>query len=82
MDTRKVLIIGAVVIVLGGIGWFALSQSKGNDPMMEDKTMMEKSDETTMQKDDSAMMEKKDDGAMMKDEGALMEKDGDAMMQQ
>ncbi len=82
MDTTKVLIIGAVVIVLGGIGWFAFSQSKGNDAMMEDKTMMEKSDETTMQKDDSAMMEKKDDGAMMKDEGAMMEKDGDAMMQQ
>jgi len=76
MDTTKVLVIGAVIIVLGGVGWFALSQSKSNDATME------KSDETTIQKDESAMMEKKDDGAMMKNEGAMMEKDGDAMMLQ
>lgn len=74
MDTTKVLIIGAVVIVLGGISWVAFSQGKGGDAMMEDKTMM--------QNDDSAMMEKKDDGAMTKDEGAMMEKKDGAMMAQ
>ena len=48
MDTTKVLIIGAVTIVLGGIGWFAVSQNGGEDAMMEkpsDAEIMEGKDE-------------------------------------
>lgn len=64
MDTTKVLIIGVVIIVLGGIGWFAVAQSGKDDAMMQDEQMMEKTDDAMMQKDDSAMMETGD--AMMR----------------
>src|SRR3989338_3494632 len=55
MDTTKVFIIGAVIILLGGIGWFAVSQNGGEDAMME-KT----SDADTMMKDESAVADKGD----------------------
>ena len=48
MDTTKVFIIGAVIILLGGIGWFAVSQNGGGDAMMEkpsDPEIMEGKDE-------------------------------------
>ena len=71
MDTTKVLIIGAVIILLGGIGWFAVSQNGVEDSMMKD--------EQTTEKTDDAMMEKPSDAdAMMKDESAVADK-GDTM---
>ena len=41
MDTTKVFIISAVIVLLGGIGWFAVSQSKGDDAMMEKPSNVE-----------------------------------------
>src|SRR3989338_2996280 len=71
MDTTKVLIIGAVIILLGGIGWFAVSQNGVEDSMIKD--------EETTEKTDDAMMEKPSDAdAMMKDESAVADK-GDTM---
>lgn len=76
----KALIIAAVIVALGGISWFAVSQNKGGDAMMQEEKMMEKTDGTMMQKDEGAMMEQKDE-AMMEDDGAMMKAEGDAMMQ-
>src|SRR3989344_4280779 len=73
MDTTKVLIIGAVIILLGGIGWFAVSQNGVEDSMMKD--------EQTTEKTDDAMMEKPSDAEAMggKDEGVVTDK-GDTTM--
>ena len=51
MDTTKVLIIGAVIVLLGGVGWFAVSQNGGEDAMMEKPS-------------DAEAMESKDEGVM------------------
>lgn len=64
MDTTKVLIIGAAIVVLGGVGWVVASQMNAGDSMMKEDTMMEKPNDSMMEKDEGAMMEEKD-GAMM-----------------
>lgn len=53
----KVLIVGAIVVVLGGVGWVVASQMNTGDNMMKDDAMMENKDDA-MTQDDSAMMEK------------------------
>ena len=65
MDMTKVLSIGAVIVVLGGVGWYVLSQK------VDDTAMMQKEENTMMPKEEGAMMETKDD--------AMMDK-GDTMM--
>jgi predicted negative regulator of RcsB-dependent stress response len=45
MDTTKILIIGVVIVVLGGVGWFAFSQTGVQE------SMTEKSDEAMMEDD-------------------------------
>ncbi|MBI5457837.1 thioredoxin family protein [Candidatus Kaiserbacteria bacterium] len=59
MDTTKVLIIGAVIILLGGIGWFAVSESKGDGAMMEKPTVAQamegKNEEVVADKGDTMM---------------------------
>ena len=60
MDTTKVLIIGAVIILLGGVGWFAVSQNGGEDAMMEKPSgeAMESKDEGVMADKGDTMMSK------------------------
>ena len=41
MSMTKILIIGAIVVVLGGVGWVAASQMNTGDSMMKDDAMME-----------------------------------------
>lgn len=77
---NKILIIG-VVVILGAVGVFALSQSMDNSAAMMEQKMgdtmpaqgdqMQK-DDSMMQKDDT-MMQKDASGEMMKDEGAMMQ---------
>ena len=55
MDTTKVFIIGAVIVLLGGVGWFAVSQNGGEDAMMEKPSAAD-----TMMKDESAVADKGD----------------------
>jgi len=62
MDTTKALIIGAVIVVLGGVGWFAVSQNGGEDAMMEKPS-------------DAEAMESKDEGVMA-DKGDTMASKG------
>ena len=64
------LIIGAAILVLGGVGWSAFSTNQS----AEDAAMMEKTDGAMMQKEDAAMMEKKSDATM--DTGETMMKVG------
>jgi thiol-disulfide isomerase/thioredoxin len=77
-----IIAIVAVVLVLGGVVYYA-NQSKEAEKMAEEKAMMEK--KAMEQKEKDAMMEKKDgemvkdDSMMKKDEGAMMDK-GDTMM--
>ena len=61
MDTTKMLIIGAVIVLLGGVSWFAVSQNGGEDAMMEkpsDTEAMESKDEEAMTDTGDAMMSK------------------------
>lgn len=67
MNTTK-LIVGATVVVLGGIGIYAWSKDTANDQMMEQDAMM-KSGENSMVEGGTVMMEGKDmmmEDAMMK----------------
>ena len=80
MDTTKILITVAAVIVLGGIGWVAVSQMSTEDSATKEDAMMDKTSDATMAGD--SMMEKSDDSmmetgseAMIKDDGAMMEGD-------
>lgn len=77
-----IIAIVAVVLVLGGVVYYA-NQSKEADKMAEEKAMMEK--EAMEQKDKDTMMEKKDgemmkDDSMMKSDDTMMKKDEGAMM--
>lgn len=61
MRTTKILIIGVAVLMLGAVGWSALStnQSAKDDAMMQKgSAMAEKTDDAMMQKEDTAMMTK------------------------
>ncbi len=75
MGTTKMLIIGAAILVLGGVGWSAFSTNQS----AEDAAMMEKTDDAMMQKEDAAMMEEKNEGAMMEKGDATMDT-GETMM--
>lgn len=77
-----IIAIVAVVLVLGGVVYYA-NQSKEADKTAEEKAMMEK--EAMEQKDKDTMMEKKDgemmkDDSMMKSDDTMMKKDEGAMM--
>lgn len=77
--------VGAAVIVLGGAGWFALSDQNANkDAMMKEadtaaqqtnETMTPKAEEV-VEKDEGAMMEKKDTAETMKEKADSMMKAG------
>lgn len=79
MDTTRLIIISVAVVILGGAGWFALSnQNATNDAMMKETdaaaqkangTMAPKAEET-MVKDERAMMDKKDASDTMMAKGS------------
>lgn len=71
-----IIAIVAVVLVLGGVVYYA-NKSNEADKMAEEKAMMEK--EAMEQKEKDAVMEKKDEGAMM-DKGETMMKYSGAML--
>lgn len=71
-----IIAIVAVVLVLGGVVYYA-NKSNEADKMAEEKAMMEK--EAMEQKEKDAMMEKKDEEAMM-DKGETMMKYSGAML--
>lgn len=79
MVTTKMFLIGAAVIILGGIGWFAFS-----DGLMKDETMVEKTDDAMMKKDDGAMVEKGategTNDAMVEDKDTMIKEEDGAMM--
>ena len=55
MSTTNIFIIGVVVVVLGGVGWFVLSNQKSeNDAMLKDDAAMMEKDKSTMMEKDSA----------------------------
>lgn len=66
-----IIAITAIVLVLGGVAYYAARSQKQEDKMAQAKAMMEKEameqkeKETTMEKKDGETMMKKDDGAMM-----------------
>lgn len=79
---NKAIILGVVasVVIAGGIFIFSGGREKNpliqEDEMMKQETGMEKSGDTTMERNDGeAMMEKKDEGAMM-DRGDSMMRAG------
>ncbi len=72
-----IIAIVAVVLVLGGVVYYANQSRIQKDKMAQEKTMMEK--EAMEQKEKEAMMEKKDDGAMM-DKGETMMKYSGAVL--
>ncbi|MCR4281250.1 MAG: thioredoxin family protein [Candidatus Kaiserbacteria bacterium] len=79
MGTTRLIIISAAVVILGGAGWFALSnQNATNDAMMKEtdaaaqqanETMAPKAEETMVKKDE-AMMDKKDTADTMMAKGS------------
>lgn len=71
-----IIAIVAVVLVLGGVVYYA-NRSNEADKMAEEKAMMEK--EAMERKEKDAMMEKKDEGAMM-DKGETMMKYSGAIL--
>lgn len=73
-----IIAIAAVVLVLGGVIYYA-DRSKEADKMAEEKVTMEKKDDgmikdESMMKNGDEMMEKSGDTMMKKDEGAMMDK--------
>ena len=64
MDTTKVLIIIAAIIVLGGVSWVVASQMSAGDSMMKEDEIMEKPDDAMMEAEVDVMI-KEDEGAMM-----------------
>lgn len=73
--SSKLLIIGAIVILIGAGAWYWLSDNAmTEETMMEkDETMMEKEGDA-MEKEGDVMMEKEDDSMMDKEDGVMMEK--------
>ena len=72
-----IIAIVAVVLVLGGVVYYANQSRIQEDEMVQEKAMMEK--KAMEQKEKEAMMNKKDEEMMKKDEGAMMDK-GETMM--
>ena len=72
-----IIAIVAVVLVLGGVVYYANQSRTQEDKMTQEKAMMEK--EAMEQKENDAMMEKKDEGTMM-DEGETMMKYSGAVL--
>lgn len=78
-----IIAVVAVVLVLGGVIYYANQPRIPEDKMAEEKAMMEteamveKEKDATMEKESGEMM--KDDSMMEKDEGAMMDK-GETMM--
>src|SRR3989344_4128517 len=77
-----IIAIVAVVLVLGGVVFYANRSETTDDKMAQEKALMEqkekdammaKENDAMMQKDGETMMEKKDEGAMM-DKGETMMK--------
>jgi len=67
-----IIAIVAVVLVLGGVVYYANQSRIQEDKMAQEKAMMEK--EAMEQKEKDAMMEKKDREMMKKEDGAMMAK--------
>lgn len=63
MDTTRILLIGVIVLLLGGAGWFVLSGKSAEDSMMEKEDAM--TEEDAMMKDEDSTTE---DEAMMEDD--------------
>ena len=83
-----IIAIVAVVLVLGGVMFYANRSETTDDKMTQEKAVMEqkekdammaKEDDVMMQKDGEAMMEKKDEGATM-DKGETMMKYSGAVL--
>ena len=88
-----IIAIAAVVLVLGGVVFYANRSETTDDKMAQEKAMMEKEaveekekdaiiakeDDAMIQKDGETMVEKKDDGAMM-DKGETMMKYSGAVL--
>src|SRR3989344_165875 len=72
-----IIAIVAVVLVLGGVVFYANQSQTIDDKMAQEKAMKEK--EAMEQKESEAMMEKKDEGAMM-DKGETMMKYSGAVL--
>jgi len=72
-----IIAIVAVVLVLGGVVYYANQSRTQEDKMTQEKAMMEK--KAMEQKENDAMMEKKDEGTMM-DEGETMMKYSGAVL--
>ena len=72
-----IIAIVAVVMVLGGVVYYANQSRTQEDKMAQGKAMMEK--KAMEQKENDAMMEKKDEGTMM-DEGETMMKYSGAVL--
>jgi len=66
-----IIAIAAVVLVLGGVVYYANQSRVQEEKTAQEKTMMEK--EAMEQKENEAMMEKNGDEMMEKDEGAMMD---------
>lgn len=84
MDTSKLMIVGALFIVLLGGGLWIASTNTSEEAMMKEGDIMMEKDDSAMMEGDGAML--KEDDAMIKEEGvmmdgsdALMEKDDSAM---
>ena len=71
--TPVIIAIVAVVVVLGGVAYYANQSRTQEDKMAQEKAMMEK--KAMEQKEQDAMMEKKDGEMMKEDEGSMMDKD-------
>lgn len=67
---NKLLIVGAVGVVIIGGAFLVFSNQSGKGVAMQKVTVMQKSD-ATMEKEDSVMMEKSDE-TMNKDDSAMM----------
>jgi predicted outer membrane protein len=79
MGMKKILIAGAIVVVLGAVGFAVASEMNGEDAMMKDEAMMQK--DTMATTSDSMMKDDKD--AMMKgDTDAMVDVEAGAMMHQ
>jgi len=70
-----VVIVVAIVLVLGGVAYYANQSQTQDDRMAQEKAMME---QEAMEKE--AMEQKEQDAVMEKDEDAIMER-GETMMQ-
>lgn len=84
MEKIKVVIGALLVVFVGGVGLFLLSNTLRqveNEPVMEKKneSMVDTKSEEVMEKNDNAMMEKKDSEMMQKNGEVMMDKDNTMM---